>query len=222
MINPSPFGDSINQYGLLAANFLGNYPNGGWPEYGNGLSRKIVANMAGGLKTQQSQPHAIPDGSGVIFQSCVADPTSIYDYFNAPGLQGNPHHGGNNTGDPYGCQIYLATIPPQPPEDGIDRTNYENVSVTIGAGSGGATHARVKYGYEENQPIRGTTWPPAINFYCTQYQGTCYSSDQGLPLNSQQTLQIGVPQRVLFYLVEYLNSSNQVVASDPMTAVAIP
>ena len=124
--------------------------------------------------------------------------------------------------DTYGCQVFLASIPPQPTSDGIDRTDYENVSITIGPGSGGATHARVKYGYEENEHTRGTTWPPAIHFYCTQYQGTCYSSDQNLPLSSQQTLQIGVPQRVLFYEVEYLNASNQVVASDPIVTVAIP
>ena len=116
----------------------------------------------------------------------------------------------------------MARIPPPPPDDGIDRTNYENVSVTIGKGSGGASHARVKYGYVENEPTRGTTSPPAIHFYCTQYQGTCYNTGQNLALNSVQTLQIGVPQRVLFYQVEYLNGSNLVVATDPMHVVAIP
>ena len=80
----------------------------------------------------------------------------------------------------------------------------------------------MKYGYEENEPRKGTTWPPIIHFYCTQYQGTCYSSNQNLPLSSPQTLPIGVPQRVLFYEVEYLNASNQVVASDPITTVTIP
>jgi hypothetical protein len=160
---------------------------------------------------QWNQPHMIPDGSGVLFTSCIGDPTAVYNV-SAP----------NYTSDPYGCQVYLAQIPPQPPADGIDRTNYENVSVNIGAGSGGATHARVKYGYEENEPTRGTAWPPAIHFYCTQYQGTCYSSNQDFSLNSQPALPIGVPQRVLFYQVEYLNASNQVVASDPMMMVAIP
>ena len=127
----------------------------------------------------------------------------------------------------------MALIPPQPTADGIDRTNFENVSVSIGPGSGGATHAVVTFGYEENEPTRGTTWPPTIHFYCAQYQGQCYyqSGNYGnttlanatsLSLNSNQTLPMGVPQRVLFYQVEYLNSSNQVVATDPMQVVAIP
>src|SRR5712664_2225911 len=36
-----------------------------------------------------------------------------------------------------------------------------------------------------------------------------------LPRNSTQMLSICVPQRILLYLVEYLDASNKVVASDP-------
>jgi hypothetical protein len=160
------------------------------------------------MRQQSGYVHAVPDGSFYTFESCVADPH----------LATN----GGGSDDSYGCHEFMVRVPPQPPADGIDRTNYESVVINIGAGSGWATHARVKYGYEENEPIRGTTWPPTINFYCTQYQGTCYASDQNMPLNSSQTLAIGVPQRVLFYQVEYLNASNQVVASDPATTVAVP
>jgi hypothetical protein len=206
MMNTSTYGDALNQYGLVPADFLGNNSHG-IPQYGAGLSRRLAQNALGGMRLQNLHPHTVPDGSAALFESCAAD----------------PHLALNGASvDSYGCQVFADLIPPQPPADGIDRTNYENVTVTIGAGSGGATHARVKYGYEENEPKRGTTWPPSIHFYCTQYQGTCYSSDQNLPLNSQQVLQIGVPQRVLFYEVEYLNASNQVVASDPITTVAIP
>jgi hypothetical protein len=206
MMNTSTYGDALNQYGLLPADFLGNNPHG-IPQYGAGLSRRLAQNALGGMRLQNLHPHTVPDGSAALFESCAADPHIAI-------------HG--TSVDTYGCQVFADLIPAQPPSDGIDRTHYESVSITVGAGSGGATHARVKYGYEENEPTRGTTWPPAIHFYCTQYQGTCYSSDQNLPLSSPQTLQIGVPQRVLFYQVEYLNASNQVVASDPMTAVAIP
>ena len=206
MMNTSTYGNALNQYGLLPANFLGNDPHG-VPIYGAGLSRRIAQNALGGFRLQSFAPHAVPDGTEALFMSCIAD----------------AHLTTNGAGiDPYGCQVFAALIPPQPTADGIDRTNYENVTITIGAGSGGATQARVKYGYQENEPNRGTTWPPAIHFYCTQYQGTCYSSNQNLSLGSQQTLQIGVPQRVLFYQVEYLNGANQVVASDPIMTVAIP
>jgi hypothetical protein len=209
MMNTSTFGDALNQYGLLSANFISNYPNGGWPQYGAGLSRRLVQNLLGGMRLQSLHPHTVPDGSGALFESCAADPHITT-------------NGGAAVVETYGCQAFLASIPPQPTSDGLDRTLYEIVSITIGPGSGGATHARVKYGFEENEPIRGTTWPPTIHYYCTQYQGRCYHSDQNLTLNSQQILAIGVPQRVLFYEVEYLNASNQVVASDPVTMVAIP
>ena len=206
MMNTSTYGDALNQYGLVPADFIGNSPHG-VPQYGAGLSRRLAQNALGGMRLQSLHPHTVPDGSAALFESCAAD----------------PHLTTNGAAvDSYGCQVFADLIPAQPPSDGIDRTNYESVSITIGAGSGGATHARVKYGYEENEPRRGTTWPPAIHFYCTQYQGTCYSSDQNLPLSSTQTLQIGVPQRVLFYQVEYLNASNQMVASDPIVTVAIP
>ena len=206
MMNTSPYGDALNQYGLLPANFISNSPQG-WPQYGAGLSRRLLQTLPGGMRLQSFHPHTLPDGSAALFESCIADPHLT------------THGTGNTSND---CQVYQVAIPPQPPADGIDRTNYESVLVTIGAGSGGATHARVKYGYEENERMRGTTWPPPIHFYCTQYQGTCYSSDQNLPLSSLQTLPYRVPQRVLFYQVEYLNASNQVVASDPIVTLAIP
>jgi len=214
MMNTSTFGNAIDQYGSISANFLGNYPNPPyWPQYGAGLSRRLVQNLTGGIRLQGSHPHTVPDGSGVMYESCIADPNAI--------LTGGTN-GPSTTNDNYRCHAFLAHIPPQPSADGIDRTSYQNVSITIAPGSAGATHARVKYGYEENEPTRGTTWPPAIHFYCTQYQGTCYSSNQNFSLNSQPALPIGVPQRVLFYQVEYLNASNQVVASDPVTTVAVP
>jgi len=205
MMNTSTYGDSLNQYGLLPANFIQNDPHG-VPYYGAGLSRRLVQNLAGGLRLQGFAPHTVPDGSGALFQSCIADPHI------------QTHGGGGNIN----CQVYLAHIPPQPPADGIDRTNFENVSVNILPSFGGATHARVKYGYEENEAVRSPTWPRTIHFYCTQYKGTCYSANQNLPLNSKAILPVGVPQRVLYYQVEYLDSSNTVVATDPVTTTAIP
>jgi len=72
----------------------------------------------------------------------------------------------------------------------------------------------VKYGYEENGPEE--------DFYCTQYKQTCYYSDQNLPLNGTVNLQVGIPQRVIFYQVDYLDSSNNLVATGPITAYAVP
>jgi hypothetical protein len=94
-----------------------------------------------------------------------------------------------------------------------DRTNYETISVAVGsAPNGGATHARIKYGFEEN----GT----ASQFYCAQRQETCYSGP--LSLNTVHTLPIGVPQRVVFYQLEYLDGTDHVVSSGPMTTAPVP
>jgi len=211
MVNPSTYGNSLSQMGYIKGNTISIDPRG-VPVSDSANSRRLVQWMSGGWRLNATYLHTIPDGSFETFESCVGDP-----HINVNGT-----NDGGGVSDVYACGEFMVKIPPQPPADGIDRTNYENVTVTIGAGSGGATHARVKYGYTENETVRGTTWPPVMHFYCTQYQGTCYSSNQNLPLNSQQILPIGVPQRVLFYEVEYLNSLNQVVASDFMTAAAIP
>jgi uncharacterized repeat protein (TIGR03803 family) len=199
----------VEQVGTTAANVLETQPDG-TPLYGAANSRKIVQNLRMPPRWVSSVGvNTIPDDSWVWTDTCIADP-----YINTYTSSGE---------NPNGLcldEVYLFKIPPQPPDDGIDRTNYESVSIPIGPGSSGATYAQVKYGYEENEPIRGTTWPPAINFYCTQYKGACVS--ESLSLNSTAQLAIGVPQRVLFYEVEYLNSSNQVVTSDPITAITIP
>jgi len=212
MVNLPMYGSNIHQLGMVAGNQIGtsSFPEGytNVPLSDAKNSRRLVQNLWGGVRLQSAYVHTVPDGSYVIYDSCALDP--------------HINQNGGNSGGAYGCQDLMARIPPQPTEDRIDRTNYENVTVKIAGGPSGATHAQVKYGYQENEPSRTTIWPPALNFFCTQYQGACYYPDQNLPLNSQQSFQIGVPQRVLFYEVEYLNASNQIVASDPMTAVAIP
>jgi hypothetical protein len=209
ILNPSMFGNAISQEGLVMGNQIGTDPRG-VPQSDSANSRRLLQVMSGGWRQASEYVHTLPDGSWFMFESCVADP-----HINVDGS-----FDGGSVSDIYGCQEWMAQIPPQPPADGIDRTNFENVAITIGAGSGGATHAQVQYGYEENEQSRSTTFPPTIHFYCTQYQGVCLSG--GHSLSSTATLAIGVPQRILFYQVQYLNGSNQVVASDPITAAAIP
>jgi hypothetical protein len=214
------YGSTLTEIGLTEGNQVGTLANGA-PVTDAKNSRILLGIAMGGWRQQAAHPHVVPDGSYAMFETCITDPHM------------GPLGGFSTDQDNYGCHPMMALIPPQPTADGIDRTNFENVSVSIGPGSGGATHAVVTFGYEENEPTRGTTWPPTIHFYCAQYQGQCYyqSGNYGnttlanatsLSLNSNQTLPMGVPQRVLFYQVEYLNSSNQVVATDPMQVVAIP
>jgi hypothetical protein len=204
-------GHGIEQVGITAANQIG--ASQGKPIYGWGNSRKIVspAMFMWPRWTYSTGNNMVPDDSWVTKDDCKADP-----YVQAELQAAYP----NSTNTGY-ClsEVYMYKIPPQPPADSTVRTTYTTAIITVGAGSGGATHARIKYGFEENEPTRGTTWPPTIHFYATQYQGLSYYSDQNLSLSTQYNLGIGVPQRVLFYQIEYLNSGNSVVATDPLTAI---
>ena len=198
--NTKPGGNGLLQVGLAPANQLGTNGNNGNPVYGWGKSRKLLQGLFGPPRHVFAHAQDLPDQRYAYFgQVCLSGP-----YFESF-VGGFP-----------GCasQTYLVKIPPQPPDDGINRTTYENVPIAVGAGSNGATHARVKYGYQEDGPVN--------NFYCTQYRKTCYYSDQNLPLNGTVNLAVGVPQRVIFYQVEYLDSSDNVVATGPITAYAVP
>jgi hypothetical protein len=198
--NASPLADGILQLGTVAppaANQLGSFK--GWyghavPVYGAARSRILIRGLLGpylGVSIYANS-HPLSDGSLAFFE--------------VPWLwKGVQDDMTENT-------VVAATIPPQPTEDGVDRTNHENIVIAIGKPSG-ATRARVKYGFEENGE--------RTSFFCTQRKETCYFSSH-LPLNSTPTLRIGVPQRVLFYQIEYLNSKNGIVATDPVVAVAVP
>lgn len=217
--NMSMDSPGIAQEGLIPGKVLNvKY---GVPITDGSNSRQLLGSMFGPAMLTTSYVHGVPDGSMVMFTNCVAD----------------PHINGNaSTGDAYGCQVYGAEVPPQPPQDGIDRTDFENVDFRIGTASG-ATQARLKWGYLENERHAVTdsiAWPPTMHYWCTQYQATCYwngsattpsfaaATFAGLPLNSFQSLQIGAPQRMLFYQVDYLNAAGTLIASDPMKIAAVP
>lgn len=199
--NASPLADGILQLGTVApssAHRLGTFP--GWsghdvPVYGAERSRILIRGLLGpylGVSVY-ANTHPLPDGSLAFFE--------------VPWLW----RGQNN--DMTENTVVAATIPPQPMDDGIDRTDYEEVRVVI-ENRPGATHARVKYGFEENGPRK--------SFFCTQRKETCYLPNRYLRLNSTQSARAGVPQRILFYQVEYLNARSSVVAAGPVVAVAVP
>jgi hypothetical protein len=204
------------QLGLTAANQIGT--SGGLPVYGMGNSRKLALGLF--MPPRNIQPAIVlstRDQQWIYWANCVADPYENTEAASQKCL----------------AEVYMAKVPPQPTSDGIDRTNFENVTISVGTTTG-ATQARLKWGYQENEAAKSTPWPPTINFYCQQYQGRCYwngsasspSFNSGtftaLPLNSNATLQIGVPQRVLFYQIDYFSASGAVVATDPVRVAAIP
>jgi len=205
-------------HGMMQLGFPANIVSAGPPPViGFSASRKLVVGMFIPYRGPFTWARQTPDRSWVFWNTNIYDP-----YFNTE----NPNNG-------FVGEIYGALVPPQPLNDGIDRTNFEGVVIPVGAASG-ATQGRLKWGYEENEPVKSTTWPPTIHFYCEQYQGTCYwngsatspsfssSSFTPLPLNSNTTLQVGVPQRVVFYQIDYLGSDGSVVASGPLTPFTVP
>jgi hypothetical protein len=198
-VNNFPVWDNgVTQFGLtyLPSNVVGKDTNGA-PLVGGGRVRKLVTAFAGPPRLNNVHNHVDPTGQWAFFESYLQQPNLLQD--------------GMETGYE---DILMAKIPPQPPDDGINRTTWENVTVTIGSATG-ATRARVKYGYEE--------YGPRDSFRCAPYAQTCFYSDAHLPLDSQKALtKIGAPGHILFYQVEYLDSTNQVVGSEPMQATAIP
>lgn len=205
--NAMALAHGFNQYGLKAGNRIGTESNGK-PVYGMEYSRKLGTGLfmwprqSGGLGILGPR-----DGQWLYHEDGKADPYTPSTTENANGADLS--------------EVYLLKVPPQPPNDGIDRTNYLNVTVTIGAGPSGAGSAKVRYGYEENESPHGTTWPPVIHYYCTQYQGECDTAcTTGLSAN--HSYEVGVPQRVLYYQREYYSDSSYngtALSSDPMQAV---
>jgi hypothetical protein len=222
--NNSMYGNSISEKGIQKGNVIGSTTVNGnvMDVVDSKYVRRVVQTLYDPVRLGSVFVHfAGTDASYFMYDSCIADP-----HLNLNGGQSL---------DPYGCQEFLGKVLPQPPADGINRTTFETVTVAVGT-AGGATQARLKWGYLENE-VRALTasfnWPPTIHFYCTQYQGTCYWNGSatapsfssgtftGLSLNANASLAIGVPQRVLFYQLEYLNGST-VVGTGPMQVVAIP
>lgn len=194
----TPGGQTINQWaldGYISANQIGA-GQFGEPIYNFAPSRTLVSTalfgparliFSDGTVPNGNMAESLPDGSWVMLE--LRSPWSITAY----------------------NEVYVAKVPPQPPTDGIDRTNFEKVPITVGNPGGSVVAAQVKYGYAENGP-------PA-SFFCTQRPEPCI---QTVSLGQAIEPSLGVPQRVLFYQVDYLDSKGNVVSSDPVTAVAIP
>jgi hypothetical protein len=106
------------------------------------------------------------------------------------------------------AQVWMAKMPPLPAPDGIDRTNFIQVPVSIGSFPG-AVSASVRYGYEEDGAV--------TNFYCRQRRQTC-----AVPATLGSSVNVpGIPQRVLYYCVQYLDGSNNVIGQSKVAAVVV-
>lgn len=184
--NTAAYGEAMIQLGLLPANKI---KVAGRTVYGAGNSRVLLSPTMLGLYRwvgAYSNAHSLPDGSWALMPALFEDKTI------------------NSS-----KSIFAVKIPPYPASDGIDRSTYIPVSVTVPAVTG-ATTAKVFYGYEENGPRTA--------FHCTQRPEAC--SISAAP-GSAVTLP-GIPQRVVFYQITYYDSSGKLISTSPLGAKADP
>jgi hypothetical protein len=118
--------------------------------------------------------------------------------------------------------LYWAKLPPTPPTDSINRSNYVNVPVTLSGVAG--DQVRIRFGYAENGP-------PA-SLFCMTRQEACATDASGanpfVYLSETQhftacgsgcTVNIpAVPGRVVYYVVDRLNGT---IRSGPLQTQAV-
>jgi hypothetical protein len=170
-----------------------------------GLTTRRLGYLHGfpGLKYQFSNCRATPDAS---FEWCVID-----------------HVDGKRS------EWFAIRIAPLPKADGENRTTFIPVKIPV-KGQAGAVSVRARFGYAENGP----------GFHCTKYAQDCsteipsakpsdpYSfmnesvTRQPLVVGSSATITIpALAGRVLYYTIDFLDSSGNVVSSTPTAVIAV-
>ena len=204
----------VNSYALNSPCFTTPYDYGAWiVQYqnnqddpaGKNFRRLTMAFTGPGRQYQFSNGKATPEGRWVIFGSGWVDGTR--------------------------SNLMMVKIPPPPATDRIDRTKFIPVQVTVPGGTvaTGVTYARVRFGYAENGPVN--------SFYCTSRQEACLTDQAAGPFAYEKsdtltpapcgtsgcTLIVpALPNRVLYYSVEQLNSDGTVASAGPVRVYATP
>ncbi len=173
---------------------------------GNAIARKLgYLHGMPGLQYQFSNCRATPDAN---FAFCVADWL-----------------------DGVRSEWVALRLSPFPKSDGVDRTTFVNVPVMFQRGAD-ASYFRVRFGYAENGPSL---------LCCTPYQSECTSeSPKKTPKDpysfiyekvTRQTCAPGdtctltipaISNRMLYYVVDRLDSRGAIINSEPMQVVAVP
>jgi len=130
------------------------------------------------------------------------------------------------------AEVFLAKLPPWPAPDSIARTTFEPVTIKLTPPSSlGVNNAIVQFGYAENGP--------STSFYCTSRRETCIAtsatvneaspfayaaeSPAGAPCATGCTIQIpGIPQRIVYYRIQYRDAANQLLAQSALEVAVIP
>jgi len=167
------------------------------------FQRILVKAMNGKLKLTSGFANArpLPDNSWVLFQGNYLDSARR--------------------------ELYMAKLPPFPAADGVKRSNFLPVPLTLQPPSGlGVTNALVEFGYQEfggnctsrNEPCDADA--PVVEAVPFHFAG---ENPQGTPCASTCTIAIpAVSQRIVYYRVIYRDSSRRVRAVTPTQVQATP
>jgi hypothetical protein len=194
--NTAAYGQAVDQFGLLPTNQTGTLSvgtSGRIPLYGAGLSRRLVLGGYAPYRLQDglANAHVLPDGSWAVYQANVTNTTQTV------------------------ISALMVKIPPQPANDGKDRTNFIPISVQTSSRIAGATQVVVDFGDDP------------VNFYCTQRAEGCratsstYNASQPFYFKTTDTY-TGVtpgqnvivpckPEHVVYYRVVYLDARMNMV-----------
>jgi hypothetical protein len=207
--DPNPSGNCItNIYEETVPCLFSANSYGGW-----GVQQEINPPDTNAAHGRRVTAGFMNPGRHFTFANWVPTPDAQYGFLSPPWINGLRN------------DIFMMKLPPWPAADGVNRSTFINVSVTVAAVSG-ATTARARFGYAENGP--------AANLYCTSRKETCTTS--GSPfvwLSEPQVLQscysgctIEVPAiagRVVYYQIDWMDSTGHVLSSSPLTpTIAAP
>jgi hypothetical protein len=165
--------------------------------------RSLIRGLAGAWRRwgTMTNARALPDGQWMVF------PTTIFD--------------DNTSGE---STSMLARIPPMPAWDGIDRTDFVPITVTV-PGRAGAKKTIVEFGYD-----------PALSFRCTQRREACIAdtatydlSDpykfaetddySGVDCTADCSIQIpAIADRILYYRWKYRAEDGSLIEIGPTVA----
>jgi hypothetical protein len=123
-------------------------------------------------------------------------------------------------------EILAVKIPPFPQYDDRNRADFVKLTVSVPPGPGGS--ARIRFGYAENGP--------ESSFFCTTRREACVTdqaatpfaflqSDALSPLNCTNGCSIDIPGisgRIVYYRVERLDPSGNLIASGMVETAVIP
>lgn len=176
-----------------------------WPIYGAAYSR-VLARGLGGVKAMTGLAKPLPDGSWLFFNT--ADQNTLANK-----------------------ELMMVKVPPTPEPDGVDRSTFLRVPISVpAAGIPNVSTAVVYFGYHENGPPN--------EFLCTSRKEACAAvsgdpSDSdpfkfatveqygGVPCSNGCTVTVpAIPMRVVYFEVRYLNEAGEVVGRGPAGVAA--